>query len=189
MLPFIVAALLAIGAQSDPVYNPNNGHYYEWVANGVQYHTAHDASFATYFKGVTGELAPLATYEEFKWVVDNIVPASTPFWIGAKETTPTTRDETAREWVYTSGAWVGQRFEVNDFPFEVSGGELTWNCLTAIGDSINVAKCTDDHGYVIEWLCVPGAYKAAVDRCHCLLRELVLFYKSFSYIFLSFSDW
>src|SRR5260370_9079580 len=108
-LPSLLLALLLLAslarpgaAQSGPVYNPANGHWYQavLVAGGVSGPQARDAVAALSYAGYPGHLVTLTSADE-NGFVDSYLPlsGSDQWWTGAYQ------DRSAPDYSEPAGGW------------------------------------------------------------------------------------
>ncbi len=120
----VLGILLGLGAsvQAEPIYNPNNGHYYERYdpqpGLGYTWQDAHalvDGAMGTlYYQGVLGDLVGVETQGEHDWLVQNLSTASglLGYWTGGWQHNPSESIATdpnayARNWDWAGGGAFG----------------------------------------------------------------------------------
>ncbi len=74
-----LAASAAVPAGAAPIVNPDNGHYYEYIANAVSFDQALAAAAASTFNGIQGYLATVTSAEEQSFIYDNVTRGGTWF--------------------------------------------------------------------------------------------------------------
>jgi hypothetical protein len=121
-------------AQTGPVRNPANGHYYELVSSGgISWTAARVAAGSRTHLGLQGYLATLTSDAEHTFVVQTFVPSiNIPVWLGGEQ--PAGSAEPAGGWRWITGeAWSYTKWdpgEPNDQGNEdalAMIGRGTWN--------------------------------------------------------------
>ena len=158
-LSFAIFSGLCDLARAEPVLDPANGHYYDFVAAGLDWNSAANAAAALSYLGLQGHLATVTSSSENDFIT-TALPGAVAFsgsaWFGgsqaANSATPSTGWSwvTGEPWSYTN--WNGG--EPNDGgDFVEKGqenyvhfyfGDGTWNDDTLSGSGFV-------HGFVVEY--------------------------------------
>jgi hypothetical protein len=130
------------------VQNPDNGHWYKYVAGTPQVSWAAAKSGA---EALGGSLASITSSEENQWIVQNLgIPAGTESYIGAT-------DEAAEgTWQWLNGdAWTWSNWSSGE-PNNCCGGEHYLE-LYSSGVWNDDPSWAYDPGYIVEWNSDPNA--------------------------------
>jgi hypothetical protein len=168
----LLASALAFGgqAQAAPIFNPANGHYYDFIAGGLTWQAAlAGAAAATPIAGYNSYLVTITSAAENQFIFDNVQAGG--FW------TSGTDQAVEGTFRWAAGPELGQIFfgpgagaafsnfgggEPNDNPCCGEGGEdfvhlfpssLAWNDLA----STNFGFAGFVQGYVVEYSQAPMA--------------------------------
>jgi hypothetical protein len=145
----VAGVMFARGASAVPVYNPDNGHYYETVYsyNSVAWNDALEEAAASSYMGMTGHLATLTSEDESQWAWFNLGKPYA-YFLGAsdEETEGVWEWVTGEDWDYANW-WPGE-------PNDLSGDEdyLEFWHYGSWNDNNDDWRSRDYHdGYIIEY--------------------------------------
>lgn len=155
-----LVALAARVADAQPLYNPANGHYYEYVPQQpIMWPEARFAAASRVFNGSPGHLATITSPQENAFVTSLIDrPGLVEAWIGAYQPTPAVPAASGWAWV-TGEPFVYTNWD-SDEPNDVNGTENELGIWGPAGDGI-LGSWNDQefpiygrnniHGYVVEY--------------------------------------
>src|SRR4051812_23657361 len=86
LLLLLIGLTRPAAAQSEPVFNAANGHWYQAVLapGGVAWGDAHTAAQALSYAGYPGHLVTITSTEENTFLLDHLpIPRVDQWWIGA----------------------------------------------------------------------------------------------------------
>jgi len=153
-------------ADTNTIYNPTNGHVYQYVGGGSTWPDAFDAAAALNYQGVPGYLATITSQDENDFIKDRL---SGDAWLGASD------NEEEGVWKWVAGPETGDNFYTGEglngsgpdagLGAAVDGAYTNWaygepnqagveNCMeTYIQDGTwNDYPCDNDTvGYVVEY--------------------------------------
>ena len=66
-------SMTSIAEGGQPIFNPDNGHYYELVADAVLWTDAKAAADASVYRGKYGHLATITSESENDFIVNNVI--------------------------------------------------------------------------------------------------------------------
>jgi len=142
-------------------YNPDNGHYYQYVSASVTWADALSAAGATTYNGLTGYLATITSSQENSFIVAKV--GSNEVWMGASDI------NSEGVWIWEAGPENGIQFWAGDGATgsAVSGAFTLWqdlgwtiepnggtgeNCLElTVNGRWNDHPPTELHNYVVEY--------------------------------------
>ena len=79
-----VSPTFAENDSTDPIYNPENGKYYQFIQDiGISWVNAESIAKELYHDGFTGQLAVITTQDENDFITD-LLPDESSAWIGLK---------------------------------------------------------------------------------------------------------
>ena len=109
--------LEASATPTGSAYNPDNGHYYEYInTTGLTWAEAKDAAAASTFNGLTGYLATITSSEENDFMESKTTSGDNVF-IGA------TDNASEGVWIWDTGPEAGTQFWSGDSSGSAVGGE------------------------------------------------------------------
>jgi hypothetical protein len=151
------AAFMACAAQAAPIFNPANGHFYEFISRGVDFDKAVvEAAAATAMAGYTAHLATVTSKAENDFIVGNVT--SQIAWIAGSDAG---KEGT---WMWIAGPEAGQIFwkdgatitfdnfnpgEPNNYlGWNETGLHMNWSSDGGWNDSRDII---DSWGYIVEY--------------------------------------
>jgi hypothetical protein len=112
MIKGVAAGVMSAGlmvaagsASAVPVFNPGNGHYYEFIATPLSFDGALAAASSLTYLGNQGYLATVTSAAEQNFIFNNVTAAST--WFAG------TDRGTEGDWKWVAGPEAGQTFWLN----------------------------------------------------------------------------
>ncbi|MFZ4594188.1 MAG: Ig-like domain-containing protein, partial [Verrucomicrobiaceae bacterium] len=119
------------------LYNPGNGHYYEYISSTLNWTNAKAAAAARTFQGMNGYLATVTTQSENDFIKTKLLADA---WIGASDdfgqinsavgsTLYANQSASEGKWYWVTGPEAGIQFSQNNSPLmsSVSGRYQRWN--------------------------------------------------------------
>ena len=107
-LDAVSVASIAPSAFESPIYNPTNGHYYEYIDNTgdhISWDQANAAASSKRHKGLRGHLATVTDAQENQFVTNLISGGNTyQYFLGGQQPTGTSEPHGGWEWV-TGESW------------------------------------------------------------------------------------
>jgi hypothetical protein len=163
LLRLVLALALGLAicdfAQSEPALDPANGHYYDFVADALDWNSAAKAAAALTYLGLPGHLATITSSSENAFIVSALpaaVAVSGSGWLGGSQALNSATPSSGWSWI-TDEPWSFTNWnggEPNDGgDFNENGqenyvhfyfGDGTWNDNT-LDSSAFV------HGFVVEY--------------------------------------
>jgi streptogramin lyase len=160
----LIGLVCPVGAQSSPVYNPANGHWYQgFRVGGLTWQQARAAAAALSYGGLPGHLVTITSPEENQFILSQ-VPSATQGenWIGLYQ------DRSAPDYREPDGGWrwiTGEPYSWNDWrgePNNANGNEDVVVMRGTVG--WNDLSYTDlQYGYIVEYE-PPAANAVAVTQ-------------------------
>ena len=82
ILPTVIAIVITPDAFAEPIRNPDNGHYYEFITdNNIKWTEAKTTAENSTYNGITGHLVTITIASENTFV-DGLVQDNSSVWIG-----------------------------------------------------------------------------------------------------------
>jgi hypothetical protein len=157
----VVGCLASTSVFAVPIFNPDNGHYYDVVqAPGITWDAARAQALGSFYSGLQGHLATITSAQEHDYVNQAIIAnGGGEMWAGGYQDPTTTLDKQANwTWVNGEGAFPGfdsttpyakwNPGEPNDAPVPGFEQYLGLNRGPGFNDEGNLSLIT---GYVIEY--------------------------------------
>ena len=154
------------------IYNAENGHYYEYVPEGIDWDEAYNDAKSTYYLGMQGYLATITSLEENRFMTALV---HEPGWLGGTRMTNTGNDpknpqfysgfnttttdaNLGKVWYWACGPEKGQPFmkqPITDFGRNYPDSDNDGN-----NDFVNSRPSGDDSVTLLTW------YKTFMDTSH-----------------------
>ncbi len=151
VMVFIFAGIVFISlskvALAVPVFNSDNGHYYEAIAGNYDWNVAKSLAEASSYNGMQGHLATLTSSDENYWVWNNMGTNVNAYLLGATDQ----YEEGVWEWV-TGEAWSWTNWSSGE-PNNCCGGEhaLEFWANNGSWNDIWLHAGRYHNGYIVEY--------------------------------------
>ncbi len=107
---FVVMLLIQTGASALPIFNSDNGHYYDIVVSQdtISWLNANAAAQTSTYESMAGHLGTITSAEEFNWLTSHFDQPSNNVWLGGQNDPSSSPDGwewvTGEPWGYTNWA-------------------------------------------------------------------------------------
>jgi hypothetical protein len=106
---------------SNPICNPSNGHYYEFIENSATWLEAYNLSKEKYYNGDHGYLVTITSKEENDFIFNIVLPENGNSWLGASD------QDSEGVWKWVSGPEDGNSFWQGSYSgFSLNGEYSNW---------------------------------------------------------------
>jgi len=135
-------------ATGAPIFNPANGHYYEVVTKGINWHNAKTAAESRTFRGLRGHLATITSQNENDLIAGSLPPGAS-YWIGGFQ--PPGSPEPDGNWQWITGESLDYTNWNAEAPNETGYGGENEDRLEFDGEWNDLRGSHILPGYVVEY--------------------------------------